>query len=177
MINVLVVEDEPPIQRMICKTISGMDQEFSVRYTAFNGIQARRILEAEEVDVVFTDIMMIGGDGITLLQYLHEYRPEIQTVVLSGYDKFEYAKQAYKNGVTDYLLKPVNKTELRDILEVLKKQYHLRMGNRRQECFKNLLDGSEILQKSCFYDELQASSWYLLPVSYTHLTLPTILRV
>lgn len=61
MINVLVVEDEPPIQRMICKTISGMDQEFSVRYTAFNGIQARRILEAEEVDVVFTDIMMIGG--------------------------------------------------------------------------------------------------------------------
>lgn len=162
MINVLVVEDEPPIQRMICKTISEMDREFSVRYTAFNGIQAQRILEAEEVDVVFTDIMMIGGDGITLLQYLHEYRPEIQTVVLSGYDKFEYAKQAYKNGVTDYLLKPVNKTELRDILEVLKKQYHLRMGNRRQECFKNLLDGSEILQKSCFYDELQASSWYLL---------------
>jgi two-component system response regulator YesN len=154
MINVLVVEDEPPIQRMICKTISEMDREFSVRYTAFNGIQAQRILEAEEVDVVFTDIMMIGGDGITLLQYLHEYRPEIQTVVLSGYDKFEYAKQAYKNGVTDYLLKPVNKTELRDILEVLK--------NRRQECFKNLLDGSEILQKSCFYDELQASSWYLL---------------
>ena len=80
MINVLVVEDEPPIQRMICKTISGMDQEFSVRYTAFNGIQARRILEAEEVDVVFTVIMMIGGDGITLLQYLHKYRPEIQTV-------------------------------------------------------------------------------------------------
>ena len=61
MINVLVVEDEPPIQRMICKTISGMDQEFSVRYTAFNGIQARRILEAEEVDVVFTDIMLLGG--------------------------------------------------------------------------------------------------------------------
>ena len=82
MINVLVVEDEPPIQRMICKTISEMDREFSVRYTAFNGIQAQRILEAEEVDVVFTDIMMIGGDGITLL--LHEYRPEIQTVVLSG---------------------------------------------------------------------------------------------
>ena len=75
MINVLVVEDEPPIQRMICKTISEMDREFSVRYTAFNGIQAQRILEAEEVDVVFTDIMMIGGDGITLLQYLHEYRP------------------------------------------------------------------------------------------------------
>ena len=71
MINVLVVEDEPPIQRMICKTISEMDREFSVRYTAFNGIQAQRILEAEEVDVVFTDIMMIGGDGITLLQYLH----------------------------------------------------------------------------------------------------------
>ena len=56
MINVLVVEDEPPIQRMICKTISEMDREFSVRYTAFNGIQAQRILEAEEVDVVFTDI-------------------------------------------------------------------------------------------------------------------------
>ena len=51
MINVLVVEDEPPIQRMICKTISEMDREFSVRYTAFNGIQAQRILEAEEVDV------------------------------------------------------------------------------------------------------------------------------
>ena len=139
MINVLVVEDEPPIQRMICKTISGMDQEFSVRYTAFNGIQARRILEAEEVDVVFTDIMMIGGDGITLLQYLHKYRPEIQTVVLSGYERFEYAKQAYKNGVTDYLLKPVNKSELRDILEVLKKQYHQRMRNRRQEWYLLLI--------------------------------------
>lgn len=162
MINVLVVEDEPPIQRMICKTISGMDQEFSVRYTAFNGIQARRILEAEEVDVVFTDIMMIVGDGITLLQYLHKYRPEIQTVVLSGYERFEYAKQAYKNGVTDYLLKPVNKSELRDILEVLKKQYHQRMRNRRQECFKDLLDGIKLPQKSCIYDELLASSWYLL---------------
>lgn len=52
MINVLVVEDEPPIQRMICKAISGIDQDFRVRYTAYNGIQARRILEAEEVDVV-----------------------------------------------------------------------------------------------------------------------------
>lgn len=162
MINVLVVEDEPPIQRMICKTISELDQEFCVRYTAYNGIQARRILEAEEVDVVFTDIMMIGGDGITLLQYLHECRPEIQTVVLSGYDRFEYAKQAYKNGVTDYLLKPVNKSELRDILGILKQQYGLRMGNRRQQCFKDLLDGRELPEESCFYDELQASSWYLL---------------
>lgn len=162
MINVLVVEDEPPIQRMICKAISGIDQDFRVRYTAYNGIQARRILEVEEVDVVFTDIMMIGGDGITLLQYLHENRPEIQTVVLSGYDKFEYAKQAYKNGVTDYLLKPVNKTELRDILGVLKTQYNLRMRNRRQECFKCLLDGRTMPENSCFYDELLSSPWYLL---------------
>lgn len=144
MINVLVVEDEPPIQRMICKTISEMDQEFRIAYTAFNGIQARQILETEKVDVVFTDIMMIGGDGITLLQYLHENRPEIQTVVLSGYDKFEYAKQAYKSGITDYLLKPVNKTELKDILEVLKKQYRLRMRERRQEEAMTE-DGEEIM--------------------------------
>ena len=62
----------------------------------------------------------------------------------------------------DYLLKPVNKSELRDILEVLKKQYHQRMRNRRQECFKDLLDGIKLPQKSCIYDELLASSWYLL---------------
>ena len=162
MINVLIVEDEPPIQRMICKTISEMDTEFKVAYTAFNGTQARKILEAEEVDVVFTDIMMIGGDGITLLQYIHENRPGLQTVVLSGYDKFEYAKQAYKNGITDYLLKPVNKAELKDILGVLKVQYHLEMRNRRQECFQAMLDGREIQEKGSIRDELLSSLWYLL---------------
>lgn len=162
MINILVVEDEPPIQRMICKTIAGLDREFNIAFTAFNGVEARKILETENIDVVFTDIMMIGGDGITLLQYLHEEKPEIQTVVLSGYDKFEYARQAYKNGVADYLLKPVNKAELQSVLQVLRERHMLKLRGMRQACFKALLAEADCGKDSPACGAAAGGRWYLL---------------
>lgn len=162
MINILVVEDEPPIQRMICKTITGLDREFNIAFTAFNGAEARKILETESIDVVFTDIMMIGGDGITLLQYLHEEKPEIQTVVLSGYDKFEYARQAYKNGVADYLLKPINKAELQSVLKVLRERHQLKLQSKRRACFKALLAGEDCGREQPFCGMAAGTRWNLL---------------
>lgn len=123
MIRVMVAEDEPPILRQIGKLISMMDIDFEVVAMVQNGKEAREALEEAKVDVLFTDIQMNGGNGTELLNFISGCYPQIQTVVLSGYDKFEYVKSAYKCGVTDYLLKPVNRAELANVLDILKNHY------------------------------------------------------
>ena len=63
MIRVIVVDDEPPIQRIICRKIEDADAEFQVTATAYNGKEALEILEKQETDVLFADVSMPVMDG------------------------------------------------------------------------------------------------------------------
>ena len=77
-------------------------------------------IEALEPDVVLTDIRMPYMDGLTLAERIRQKYPSMKIVIFSGFDDFEYAKQAIKLNVTEYILKPVNVEELTAILKRIK---------------------------------------------------------
>jgi len=73
------------------------------------------------LDVLITDIKMPLMDGLKLIEWVSEKYPEVHIIVLSGFSDFEYARKALKFKVTDYLLKPIDKYELFEILNKVQK--------------------------------------------------------
>lgn len=97
-----------------------------------NGIQVLEYLEKhpDEIDVLLTDVKMPEMDGLHLAQYLFEQESQIEVIIISGYNEFEYAKKAISFGVSNYLVKPVQKEELKEALEKIgrgRKRYEAKM--------------------------------------------------
>lgn len=126
--KVIVADDERLIAENIARKISRANEHFEVAAIAGDGLaaleQARELLP----DVVFSDIKMPELDGIGLIRRLRAEAPEILTVIISGYNDFEYARSAIQYGVTDYLLKPVNPEELAQVIQQLERMLLARAG-------------------------------------------------
>ncbi|WP_238654024.1 response regulator transcription factor [Paenibacillus piscarius] len=110
--NVLIVDDEENI-RLGIRVMLEREYPGAYRYfSAEDGEEALQLLSEESFDIMMTDIRMPVMDGITLIERVQqlEHRPVV--VIISGYDDFEYAKQAIRYEVRDYLLKPIIRSEL-----------------------------------------------------------------
>lgn len=116
MLRVLVVEDEPPILNSICHLLEEYGDMLKISGTAINGRRALEFLEGNEVDIVFTDIKMPVMDGLELARHLQEKYPLVTTVIISGFNEFEFARTAIQYGVKDYLLKPISRQGVHDVL-------------------------------------------------------------
>lgn len=119
-IKILVVEDEILLLRNIRKKITAVSEDFQIIGEAFNGKEALEIIEHNAPDIVFTDIRMPIMDGLELSKILHTKYPEIYTVIVTGYNDFDYARTALCYRVHDYLLKPLKSEELTRLLNTLK---------------------------------------------------------
>jgi two-component system, response regulator YesN len=136
-IPVVVAEDEELILKDIIKKIQKVDSVFIVVGAAQNGKQALEMVENFSPDLLFTDIRMPVVDGLELLKSVTLNYPYIKTVVISGYSEFEYAKQAIKYGVNDYLLKPLELEELRKALTKIKISLEAEAHFLSQKIIKN----------------------------------------
>lgn len=116
MYRVLLVDDEDLARESISRCIKWSDLGLSLVGTCKNGKEAILFVTEHRVDIVLTDICMPYVDGMELSKFLYENYKEIRTVIFSGYHEFEYAKQAMKYKVIEYLLKPVTAKELSDVL-------------------------------------------------------------
>ncbi|MGG1552753.1 response regulator transcription factor [Paenibacillus ferrarius] len=119
-IRVIVVEDEELILNNIVKKIQSLDDSFVIMGTAQDGMSALKMLESRTVDVLFTDIQMPAIDGLELLKQVSLQYPHIEKVVISGFNNFDYARQAIKFDVKEYLLKPIITGELEQLLHKIK---------------------------------------------------------
>ena len=146
MIKVLVAEDEGPISRNIIRAIEKNNSEFSVKYVAYNGKQAKKYLDKEEIDVAFLDIDMPIYDGLWLLEYIKSSSMSVIPVILTGYQEFDYAQKALKNSAFDYLLKPLTKSSLTELLNRIKTE----LERRKRE---KLLTDSKIQHEVFEYKE------------------------
>lgn len=117
--SVLVVEDEFLIAKNIARRIEQLNPAFEIAAIAPNGLEGLKLAEEHLPNVIFTDIRMPEVDGLELVKNVHEKYPFIYCVIISGYTDFEYAKEALRYGVNDYLLKPVNYDELSETLSSL----------------------------------------------------------
>ena len=119
MINIMLVDDERVIREGLSLIINALDSSYKIIAKVTNGSEALELMHTFPPDIVITDIKMPVMDGIELIERMQEKFPEIKKVVLSGFDEFEYVRQSMKCGAVDYLLKPVNESELADLLEEL----------------------------------------------------------
>ncbi|QMV44712.1 response regulator [Cohnella cholangitidis] len=111
-IKLLIVDDEPIICEGLRYTIDWERLGVHVVGVAYDGEEALRMIESEEINLLLTDIRMEGMDGLKLTEQLNQRFPDIGVIVISGYESFDYARQALRMNVSDYLLKPVEIDEL-----------------------------------------------------------------
>ncbi|MDU0204791.1 response regulator [Paenibacillus sp. PFR10] len=115
-LRVLIVDDEELIRTGIARLVEQADAAFQVIGTCSSAKEAIICLEMQEVDLIITDIRMPEMDGLELLVEARRLRPNIFSMVISGYDEFEYARSALKLGVSDYILKPIDRKQFREQL-------------------------------------------------------------
>ncbi len=123
MIRVLIVEDEPPIQRRTKRMIEHIDEDFCVAAIAGDGEEALEKMRAEHFDVLFTDIRMPVMNGMKLMTQVRQHYPDCSIVVLSGYQDFDYVSAAVRAQAVDYLLKPIAEETLEKLLFKLKERF------------------------------------------------------
>lgn len=121
MYKVLLVDDEIRIMQWLREAVPWQTLGYEVADICSSGLQALQYLQNHAVDVVLTDIRMPGLNGLELIRRLNETNPQVTTLILSGYNQFEYAQQAIKYGVRGFLLKPIDLEELADLLRFIKK--------------------------------------------------------
>lgn len=115
-IKVIVADDERLIANNIAHRIEQTNAAFEVVARAGTGAEALELAREMLPDVVFSDIKMPEMDGIELISRLRALNPAILCVIVSGYNDFEYTRGAIRNSAVDYLLKPVNPDELKQLL-------------------------------------------------------------
>ena len=154
----MLVDDEEDVINAIRRTIDWESLGFSVPTEAHNGLEALEFAEDSAPDVVLTDIKMPYMDGLELAHRLKELYPNIRIVVFSGFDEFEYAREALRLEAEEYILKPIHAAELsklflrirerldaeraeRQNVEQLRAYYEKSLPRLQESFFVSLLDG------------------------------------
>ena len=125
--TVVVADDEDELREAVCTMIPWQDFGFCLVGSASNGLDALQLVEKHAPDLLLTDIRMPFISGIELARQVREVRPATNIAFLSGYDDFEYAKQAIQYNIISYMLKPLTMeglgAELRTIRKKIDAQY------------------------------------------------------
>ena len=115
-IKVFLVEDEMVIRRGIKNSIDWEKEGYIFCGEASDGELAYPMIIKEKPDILITDIRMPFMDGLELCKLVKKELPNIKILILSGYDEFDYTKEAIRLGVTEYLLKPISSGKLLEAL-------------------------------------------------------------
>ncbi len=122
MYKIVLIDDEKFVLYNLLNSVDWEKMGFSVVASFFDSLKALQFIRENVVDAVITDVKMPRLSGIDLAKMLSKEHPEIKIVILSGYDDFEYAREAIECNVFKYLLKPVGLTEIDNMLSSLKEK-------------------------------------------------------
>jgi two-component system response regulator YesN len=116
MWKLLIADDEPKIRRGLAGSLPWEQFGIELAGEAEDGEQALEKARELKPDLLFVDICMPHLDGLEFVERLHEELPESVVIVITGHDEFKYAQQALRLNVFEYLLKPVVKPELENVV-------------------------------------------------------------
>ncbi len=119
MYKLLIVDDEPLVRNGMVHLIDYTEFSIETVYEAGDGIKAWELVTEVEPDFILCDINMPKLNGLDFAQKVKETYPWIRIAMITGYDSFDYAKQAVKCGVEDYVLKPVSRKDVMQTLGAL----------------------------------------------------------
>ncbi len=189
--RILLVDDEEELRAGIRRKIDWESLGFTLAGEAANGEDALELAEQIMPDVVLTDIKMPFMDGLTLCRQLKQQLPAVRLIVFSGFDDFEYARQAIGMNVFEYLLKPIMASELSQVLvrlrqdmdaqraqrqdmEKLRRSYEENLPVLRGLFYTRLLNGQlrpgQIQERAARYEiDLTGQSWAVARVHASNL--------
>ena len=130
MLKTFLAEDEIVVRENIKKMVPWEQYGFELVGEASDGEMALPLIKKLKPDLLITDIKMPFMDGLTLCKVVKKELPDIKIVILSGYDDFNYAKEAIGIGVEDYLLKPITKNAFLERLCEIRSRYEHEKSQR-----------------------------------------------
>lgn len=142
--KVLIADDEIQVRKGLRMKVDWEAEGFVIAGEASNGKEALEMLKAIEFDLVITDMRMPIMDGLELAKVCQREFPAVRILVLSGYSDFEYVRGSMKEGVKDYLLKPVAPEELREALLKIKKEAAIERERREEASQLRMLFNSHL---------------------------------
>ena len=143
--KIAVIEDEKPIREGLVHILNKISPEYQVVGSAKNGAEGLILLEEEMPDLIMLDIQMPDMDGLQMLKEARARGIYTKVIILTAYSDFSYAKKAIELGIENYLLKPVNLTELKKTLEKIKEELFVEQRGKNslslEKILKDILDG------------------------------------
>ena len=142
--SLLVVDDEVLTRNYLASVIPDLAPVWQVDGIACDGVEALACLRQHSFDLVITDVAMPEMNGLDLARAIQQSYPQTVVVILSGFDEFDFAQKAVRFGVFDYLLKPLDDDDLKEVLE--------RAANHISKV--KAADASRVLKLPAFHDEM-----------------------
>lgn len=168
MHTVLIVEDEKMIRQGLRVMIQRSGVPVETILECKNGQMALDILQSQKVDVMFTDIRMPKMDGIELVKSMQSLPDKPITVAISGYDDFSYAVEMMRSGVKEYLLKPVDREKMKEVMQNLERELqkkkerevHLRAAGLQQMKQVMFAENMTDVDREALADQLESNMLY-----------------
>jgi two-component system response regulator HydG len=126
-IRVLIIDDDRFHAETVAESLARVGYECHV---ATSGVEGARLLEKEDWDVILTDLKMADVDGLAILRKAREQQPDAEVVMITGYGDVKTAVEAMQQGAADYLTKPVDRDELRAVVQKACERLGLSRSNR-----------------------------------------------
>ena len=165
MLKIFLADDEVVVRETIKRMIPWEELGFELVGEAADGEMALPLLIRQQPDLLITDIKMPFMDGLTLARLAKKEIPGLKVVILSGYDDFNYAKQAIGIGVEDYLLKPITKNALIERLSEIRSRYeHEKTQKEYYEKFQREMQAYEKNSSRDFFEALVGGSMDMMEV-------------
>ncbi|MCL6601600.1 MAG: response regulator [Paenibacillus sp.] len=155
MQKVMIVDDEVIFRDYLRGALDWETLGFELVIEAKNGIEALKLCMEQPVDIALIDITMPFMDGLELTEKLKDQYPEMNVVLITGHNEFDYARRALKLGVEDYILKPFSKDEL--MLTLLK----LQSAYRKVQVENLTLKENNRMMKESFLNQLISNEYNL----------------
>ena len=172
MFKVFLVEDEIVVREGIRKNILWEQYGFQYAGDAPDGELALPLIRQIQPDLLITDIRMPFIDGLQLIELIRKELPRTKIIIISGYDDFSYAQQAIRLGVEQYLLKPIVKAKMVEILIGLQKKME---AERQQQDyltrFQREVQEYETFSRRRFFEQIVEGGMSVLEISETAKTM------
>lgn len=168
MFKVFLVEDEIVVREGLRKNIQWEQYGFSFAGDAPDGELALPLIRQIQPDLLLTDIKMPFMDGLALSELVRKELPQTKIVIISGYDDFTYAQQAIRMGVEQYLLKPVIKEKLVELLVSLHKKMEAEQRQREYlTMFQREAQEYEAFSRRRFFEQIVTGGLSVSEISET----------
>lgn len=154
MLRVVLIDDEFYMRKALALSTPWEEACYELVGEADNGVEGLELIKSLEPDLALVDINMPHMDGLTLIKKLQEENIDTKCIILTGYGEFTYAREALRLGVLNYILKPVNQTELMKSLREVYRDILINKRDKLKSSIKQLANTTDTQERKKAVDTI-----------------------